>query len=134
MMSRRQKLAPFQREFIDEYKRETGGLCDICGGVPTGIGLCIDHDHETGMVRGLLCNGCNIGLGGFRDNPRLLIRAADYLRDPTLPLKFFPPNDPERARLAREKQREGTINAWKNPKFNMGRRKRVTSDDHTPRA
>lgn len=39
----------------------------------------IDHDHKTGKVRGILCQGCNLGLGGFRDNPGYLLSALSYL-------------------------------------------------------
>lgn len=39
----------------------------------------IDHHHGTGQIRGILCNKCNAGLGYFRDNPRLLRKAATYL-------------------------------------------------------
>lgn len=40
----------------------------------------IDHCHETGKIRGLLCSRCNLGLGNFSDNPKLLQRAIKYLK------------------------------------------------------
>lgn len=39
----------------------------------------VDHCHKTGIVRGLLCPLCNVGLGSFRDRPELLLEAANYL-------------------------------------------------------
>jgi hypothetical protein len=49
--------------------------CRICSRPATAI----DHDHDTGEVRGPLCDGCNRGLGMFEDNPALLERAIAYL-------------------------------------------------------
>jgi len=41
--------------------------------------LDVDHDHETGEVRGLLCRRCNLGIGFFKDSIRLLKNAIEYL-------------------------------------------------------
>jgi hypothetical protein len=43
----------------------------------------IDHDHKTGQVRGLLCSGCNTGLGHLGDDIQGLKRALEYLENPT---------------------------------------------------
>ena len=39
----------------------------------------LDHDHQTKFVRGWLCSNCNLGIGKFKDNPKALRQAADYL-------------------------------------------------------
>jgi hypothetical protein len=41
--------------------------------------LAVNHNHETGQNRDLLCENCNPGLGQFQDSPELLRAAADYL-------------------------------------------------------
>jgi hypothetical protein len=68
----------------DEYEAlwlEQGGLCGLCERPNVaGRALAIDHDHTTGVVRGLLCNRCNMALGQLRDDPDLLERAAAYVR------------------------------------------------------
>lgn len=55
------------------------GVCHICGGVDKDRNLAIDHCHQTGKMRGLLCMGCNTALGRFKDNPDLLRKAAEYI-------------------------------------------------------
>jgi hypothetical protein len=49
--------------------------CMICGGVATVI----DHCHESGVVRGGLCNGCNSALGHMKDDPERMRAAAAYI-------------------------------------------------------
>lgn len=62
-------------EALQELKAFTTE-CVICGSVEK---LVVDHDHNTGQIRGMLCNHCNRGLGHFRDDPMLLEFAAQYL-------------------------------------------------------
>lgn len=62
-------------------RRETTH-CGICGTTEPGRGFTgwhIDHDHESGALRGVLCGPCNIGIGHFKDDPALLFAAARYL-------------------------------------------------------
>ena len=54
--------------------------CEICGDIMFGIHKHIDHDHETNTVRGVLCRGCNQGLGNYKDNINRLYSAIKYLR------------------------------------------------------
>ena len=57
-----------------------GGGCAICGrAAPEGTSLHVDHDHETGVVRGLLCFTCNGALGMFTENEEYLARATEYV-------------------------------------------------------
>lgn len=49
------------------------------GGVRAESKLHVDHDHETGLHRDLLCGSCNKGLGLFKDDPVLLRSAAEYI-------------------------------------------------------
>lgn len=68
-------------EIYERMSAEQNHVCAICGGLPTRTkNLHVDHCHETGVVRGLLCDSCNLGLGKFRDDPVMLDKAAAYLR------------------------------------------------------
>jgi Recombination endonuclease VII len=66
------------------------GLCLICRTRLDTAGrrsnsMTIDHCHETGVVRGILCRQCNVGIGCFYDNPESLAAAAEYIRARTSP-------------------------------------------------
>jgi hypothetical protein len=70
-------------EFAElEHRQEN--LCAICRkpGVEERYGkLRVDHCHNTGVIRGLLCNKCNVGLGCFGDDATLLKKATAYLEN-----------------------------------------------------
>lgn len=59
------------------------GVCAICSGPQSEEGrmLAVDHSHATGKIRGLLCGNCNRGLGMFKDQEDLLLRAVLYLKN-----------------------------------------------------
>lgn len=59
-----------------EMERQQSGCCAICTKPET---LHLDHSHEDGKVRGLLCGPCNRGIGLFGDSPEVLRAAAQYL-------------------------------------------------------
>lgn len=74
---------------IDEYLEllhKQGGVCAVCGKLESMelhgkvAALAVDHNHETGKVRGLLCSQCNKGLGGLGDSIELLEKAIAYLK------------------------------------------------------
>lgn len=70
----------------DALLNEQGGRCAICGRAEqsahrtgTRFSLSIDHDHQSGVVRGLLCQRCNRAIGLLGDDPKLLEAAKAYL-------------------------------------------------------
>jgi Recombination endonuclease VII len=67
-------------EAFDALMQVQEGQCAVCRLAFGNARPHVDHDHETGRVRGLLCGPCNRGLGCFRDNPEVLVSAAAYLR------------------------------------------------------
>ena len=72
-------------EQFDKMLEAQGGCCAICGSDSPGFTsdqtrFHVDHDHQTGRVRGILCGHCNVALGHLRDSLELVERAAAYLR------------------------------------------------------
>jgi hypothetical protein len=81
---RRMKCSPAQFQALLQAQN---GKCAICGathGHRSCRGevcrLAVDHDHQTGEVRGLLCNNCNRGLGRFKESVQNLEAALRYLK------------------------------------------------------
>ncbi len=71
-------------ESYSEMLAKQGGKCRICGRDRTDTrrgNLCIDHDHKSGRVRGLLCQNCNTGIGMFSDDVSKMRAAIAYLEE-----------------------------------------------------
>lgn len=96
----RDRYAENQTEYRDRMRRsmygaplgtfdflldKQNGKCAICGnenGAKDGRSLALDHEHDSGVIRGLLCTPCNQGIGAFRENLDLLRAAMGYLCRP----------------------------------------------------
>lgn len=82
---RRSALKTFYKLTMEEYDKmliKQDGKCAICSGAQEELKkpLVVDHDHNTGAVRGLLCPNCNHGLGRFKDSLEIVQRAVAYLQ------------------------------------------------------
>jgi hypothetical protein len=69
-------------EDYDRLLEAQGGVCAICKRYPPHRRikrLCVDHDHKTGRIRGLLCSRCNSGIGMLQDDEASLSGAIAYL-------------------------------------------------------
>lgn len=97
------RLGGYNRRYLYAITKQAGialwegqhRACAICGTplqhpFESGAGEtpCLDHDHNTDMVRGWLCTGCNRGLGYFYDDPERLVAAAAYLCDTSASFSF----------------------------------------------
>jgi hypothetical protein len=84
-LQRTAKIYNVTPEKLDDLILRSEGRCEICScaliGAPrTPNDLCVDHDHEEGHARGILCRLCNMALGGLKDDLDIVIAAATYLR------------------------------------------------------
>jgi hypothetical protein len=100
----REKMCPKPKRRTDHLKRygitinewekmfeKQGKICALCGSdVPAKHSnrWNTDHDHDTGIIRGIICCSCNNGLGLFKDDPVLLRKAANYI-ELSKPLNFL---------------------------------------------
>jgi hypothetical protein len=65
-------------QLVDRYERQEG-CCAICKTQVALMDSAVDHNHNTGEFRGVLCKQCNRALGMFKDNPAILRNAVEYL-------------------------------------------------------
>ena len=74
-------------EVYNEILENQNGKCALCGAEANDTingkvaRLAVDHNHETGEIRGLLCGNCNRGIGNLQDSTEILTKAIDYLQN-----------------------------------------------------
>ena len=75
---------------VEQYNSlfsKQGGRCAVCLKTASekGMGrkkhLCVDHNHSTGEIRGLLCDPCNRGIGLLQDDYEIISNAVNYLKN-----------------------------------------------------
>jgi transcription elongation factor Elf1 len=104
----------------EELLDQQGGMCSVCGKKP--VVPCLDHDHKTGAIRGVLCSGCNAYEGKISkwkhfaqvdDLPTWLENLATYYRehqtsqtDLIHPTFFDKEEKLQRAKARKERQRK----------------------------
>lgn len=88
LYARRRALWHNYKVTLDDYNAlltAQGGHCAMCPSLPEtqyhGV-LHVDHDHDTGRVRGLLCHHCNTAIGLLREDAAAAVRMAEYLKPP----------------------------------------------------
>jgi hypothetical protein len=81
-------LTPEDYDVLLAKQNNSCGICGLDVSLNKGPGprngskrFCVDHDHKTGRIRGLLCNDCNRGLGLFGDDGTKIRKAIEYLGD-----------------------------------------------------
>ncbi|RWO22804.1 endonuclease VII domain-containing protein [Mesorhizobium sp.] len=81
----RHKKYGMSRDSFSEMLLAQNGRCALCSTDKPGsrYGFCIDHCHETGRVRGILCHNCNSALGKLGDTPTSISRALAYVQAKT---------------------------------------------------
>lgn len=77
----RERLYGITEDQYNQFLSDQNNKCAICHTDEPGGkgGWHVDHNHDTGIVRGLLCHKCNVGLGHFNDDSILIDRASKYL-------------------------------------------------------
>ena len=73
------KTYSLTRDMYENLYRQKQGICEICQKAKDK--LCVDHDHKTGIIRGLLCVSCNGAMGKLGDTIEGLEKAVNYLKN-----------------------------------------------------
>jgi hypothetical protein len=128
-------ISPEELVKLIEKQGNKCAICRVVFGTEKKNSPHVDHDHSSGWVRGVLCTGCNTGLGNFGDDPNHLTNAADYLISNAPPTEFnihaarqsvmIHPSDPRKyTPEERERRRQLMLgNKWRQgvPAWNRGK-------------
>ena len=68
-----------EKDYLIIFEKQKG-VCKICNQPQITKRLAVDHCHNTNKIRGLLCDRCNRGIGLFKDNPKTILSAYNYLQ------------------------------------------------------
>jgi hypothetical protein len=80
LYQKKHKYGLSETEYLSLFEAQENS-CSICHESFDKVRACVDHCHESGKVRGLLCDNCNRGLGLFYDNKEFLLNAIVYLNN-----------------------------------------------------
>jgi len=86
-ISKKNKYGITQEEF-DKMVKDINNICQICG-----LDMkrpCLDHDHATLQIRGILCSKCNMAIGLLGDDYKIVESAANYLKNHELKFQAYP--------------------------------------------
>ena len=112
-------------EDFEQMCASQGYKCAICGDElvfnKMANGAHLDHDHRTKWVRGVLCGSCNLGLGKFKDDPDILIKAAKYLVDNVAPPEFVFTKIPNPVYLYAEERKVAQSVRFIGNKYRLGK-------------
>jgi Recombination endonuclease VII len=108
-------------ELILKYQEN---VCFICRKEAIGKRHAVDHEHSTGLIRGLLCMRCNRAIAKFRDNAEHLARAAAYLLDPPATLALGGPRFGLRGRTSNKAKTRHKLNPELGPVPRKPRKKK----------
>lgn len=110
---RLKRLFNISLEEYDKILNFQNSTCAICGLPPKTGNLAVDHDHKTGLVRGLLCMWCNRSIAIFRDNTEKLKNAAKYLETPPASLALGEPRFGLKGRVTNKAKTRDRLNKSK---------------------
>ncbi len=82
-LTRKHHLSRYYKLTIDQYEQlmiKQNGVCAICKNPESDRRLAVDHCHQSGKIRGLLCKSCNRALGLFQDSTDRIYKAINYLQ------------------------------------------------------